>query len=203
MSWIDALRSRLTGVARTDGASVIVVDGASLNAQGGREASPRSQLDLLQTLGRYAELQKLCLHAVLDGAPLRQAPDGDSYRDITVHYTADRGTRAAVVAGLCRRLGRRASILVISGDAEVQRAVSNQGADFMSAVTFRKALKALGGGDATKANRPQRRGRRGRGSGRGEGQQGRPPREESPRKEQAEAAPVGKQDISAVLDLVD
>ena len=205
MSWIEALRNRFSGPSQRAETPVIVVDCASLNDQGGREPSPRNQLDLLHALGHYAGMQKLCLHAVLDGTPLRQAPDGEAYREVTVHYTAGRTSRAALITSLCRRLGRRASLLVISGDDEVQRAVLNQGLDLMSALTFRKAMKAQGGGEAVKSNRPQRRGRRGKGGPRGPGQQqqGRPPRKEAPRTPHPGAAPPGKQDINAVLDLVD
>jgi hypothetical protein len=122
----------------------VVVDASDLlEAQGVKRPVPRDQLRILRRLSRYAKKEQVEVIAVLQGKPLRKAPDRKKFEGVTVRYVASRDKVIKLIVSLSRN-GKAA--VVISGSDDVTSKVIGKGVCMRSS-TFMKAFE--GDGEAT------------------------------------------------------
>lgn len=128
----------------------VVVDASDLlEAQGVKRAVPRDQLRILRRLSRYAKKEQVEVIAVLQGKPLRKAPDRKKFEGVTVRYAANRDKVIKLIVALSKK-GKAA--VVISGSEDVETKVIGKG-DCMRSSTFMKAFE----GDGEGTPRPQKK----------------------------------------------
>lgn len=140
---------------------VYIVDAASLaNGNSGR-LSPRNQIDILQSLSRFAAREGVTIYAVFEGRPLRDAPHGKKYREVFVHYTQKSQKLENLISNLNRKFSR-CETMIITSNKQVEKDLEGTQAPIMRAETFKKALDLKGGnsGDDRRSSSNRRRRRR-------------------------------------------
>ncbi len=189
--------------------SVLVVDALALNESMGMKGKvpPRSQLQVLRRLARFAQREKLEMVAVLTGAPLNKAPAGKKFEDITVVYSDSPENHAKCLAKVAASKGSGA--ILVSGNDGVEKAVGSS-VKKMRMSTFRKAFdtgndgmdgedRPVAGENNTGRSRgprpPRRRQQKSRDNNNNQQNEPKPPREEKPMSD-ADA-------INELIDLVD
>ncbi|MEI6971820.1 MAG: NYN domain-containing protein [bacterium] len=132
--------------------SVVVVDVESLISppNHGRQSSTQEKLSMLNRLAAFVEREKVPLTALFCGTPLRTAPEGESFRGVTVCYASRKDEAPVVVLRILSKRGRGRHSVVVTADAKVERAAVGSGSKVMHAATFRKALET-----ATDSQRPK------------------------------------------------
>ena len=180
--------------------TVVVIDGVSLNEVLGMKGKipPRSQLQLLRRLSRFAQREKLGVVVVLTGNPLHKAPARKKFEEVMVVYSKSPETHAKYAVKIARSKGSGA--ILVSGNSAIEK-IAGGGMKTMHMSTFRKAFDVggndvdgsdrseRGGGDRSSRNRPPRR-RQQKQSG--EKKPERPPKE-----------PSDSDAINELIDLVD
>jgi len=170
--------------------SVVVIDGLSLNEALGMKGKvpPRTQLQLLRRLSRFAQREKIRMVVVLTGSPLHKAPARKKFEEITVVYSKSPGAHAKYTVKTARSKGVGA--ILVSGNPTIEKIVGNS-MKTMRMSTFRKAFDVggndadgsdrseRGGGDRGGRNRPPRRRQQKQSGGNNEPKQERPPKEMS------------------------
>ncbi|MEN8256072.1 MAG: hypothetical protein ABFR33_11455 [Verrucomicrobiota bacterium] len=183
--------------------TVVIVDGVSLNEALGMKGKipPRSQLQLLRRLSRFAQREKLGMVVVLTGSPLHKAPAKKKFEEIMVVYSKSPETHAKYVAKIARSKGSGA--ILVSKGSSIEK-IAGSGMKTMRVSTFRKAFDVggndndgsdrseRGGGDRSNRNRPSRRRQQKQAKASNEPKPERPPKESS----NADA-------INELIDLVD
>ncbi|MGE4489913.1 MAG: hypothetical protein AB7E95_10270 [Kiritimatiellales bacterium] len=184
---------------------VLVVDlDAVLKTKGVRgRAAPRQQLQILRSLSRFVQREKIKVTAVMAGSPLDKAPHNKVFEGVRVRYA-----KSAEVMGreLARALKQAGSAgVMVTEDAVLEKKVLSSGGTTLRLSTFRKLIddgmdQSSGGGN------------NGGNSG-GNNRQGgrRPRRKKNPHpQQQPNAAPKeekensgGNDAISQMIDLVD
>jgi hypothetical protein len=198
--------------------SVLVVDTAAvLKTKGVRgRAAPRQQLQLLRSLSRLVQREKLKVTAVLTGAPLDKAPHNKVIEGVRVRYAKSEETLNKELNSALRQAGS-AGVLVVE-DVALENRVIRSGGTTLRVSTFRKLLddgnepgENSGGGNSNYSNnRPQRGNRRERDRDHGPrpnrgGNPQQPPRQR-PADEEGEdrsSNNSGDDTISQMIDLVD
>ncbi|MEN7973271.1 MAG: hypothetical protein ABFR47_05505 [Verrucomicrobiota bacterium] len=134
--------------------TVVVIDGVSLNEALGMKGKvpPRTQLQLLRRLSRFAQREKIGMVVVLSGSPLHKAPAGKKFEEITVVYSKSLEAHAKYTVKTARSKGSGA--ILVSGNASVEKIVGS-GMKAMRVSTFRKAFD-IGGNDIESSERPDR-----------------------------------------------
>ena len=186
--------------------TIVGVDGVSLNEALGQKGKipPRNQLQLLRRLSRFSQREKLELLVVLSGSPLHKAPAGKKFEDITVKYSKSPEAHAKYMVKVAKSKG--AGVVLISGNAAIEKVALGGGVKVMRVSTFRKAFDV--GGSEGESNDRGGNERRSRG-GNDRGNRNRPPRRrqqkqsdekksERPAKENSEADAINE-----LIDLVD
>jgi hypothetical protein len=198
--------------------SVLVVDTAAvLKTKGVRgRAAPRQQIQLLRSLSRIVQREKLKVTAVLVGAPLDKAPHNKVFDNVRVRYTKSEDTLDKELLSALRQAGS-AGVLVTE-DVALEARVIRSGGTTLRVSTFRKLLddgneqnENSGGGNYNNNNRPQRNDRRDRGrdrdrgprQNRGGNQPGQQQQPQRPADEQVEERNSGDDTISQMIDLVE
>lgn len=183
-----------------------VVDTSGLAGGRGDRLSPRDRLALLQKLAQFAEREQLQLVALLDGRPLREAPDGEEFNGVGVYYGEGAEGLAKRALEIARSKGRRALLVTQQRDLEDQ--ARQAGIGTLRASSLRRALDENGGGGG-------RGGRNGSDGGRSGGRgrrRSRPRRPANPDQNQersgspapkAESKPQAKPNKDGVSDLID
>ena len=178
--------------------SVVVVDVISLfHALGMKgDVSPRTQLQVLRRLTRFAEREEVELIAVLSGEPLHKAPNRKKFDSILVLYSKSTAKHAGFVAKVALKRGA----LLLTDNVKAEKA-AGASVEKMRLSTFRKAFDMsmdgdLGDGGDSGRGRRRRRVRRphdehGAGS------------EESAPSEKRPASEENSDAINELIDLVD
>jgi hypothetical protein len=197
MSFWDKLRAWLQ-VRKGDRSAakrVYIIDAGHLASRNGGNRGripPRAQLDTLRRLGQFARKESIQIHAVFEGRPLRKAPDGGKFEDVTVHYAPKGDALPDLVVDLMKDASRRKEVTVITSDRRLEERVLVNGGTTIRVSTFRKALEATIGSRGGHHQRdPSQRRRRRR----------RRPRSGAPREEQKKAKP--QDPVDELIDLVD
>jgi len=184
--------------------SVLVVDTAAiLKTKGVRgRAAPRQQLQILRSLSRIVQREKLNVTAVFVGAPLDKAPHDKVFEGVRVRYAKSENVLGSELLKALKQAGS-AGVLV-TDDAALESKVIRAGGTTLRVSTFRKLLddgseQGEGGGGSNVGNR-QQRGRRDRGPrpDRGGTPPPQPQAEEDDEEEQR-----GGDTISQMIDLVE
>ena len=183
--------------------TTVVVDGVSLNDALGMKGKvpPRNQLQLLRRLARFSEREKVAVVVVLSGSPLHKAPAGKKFEDITVLYSKSTEAHAKHVAKVA--VSKGAGVIVISGNAAVEKVALGRGLRTMRVSTFRKAFD-VGGNESEGNSRPER----------GGNDRNRPPRRRQQKQSSGEKKPERSSErpvkessesdaINELIDLVD
>ncbi len=136
--------------------TVVVVDGVSLNEALGMKGKipPRSQLQLLRRLSRFAQREKLSMVVLLTGSPLHKAPAKKKFEEITVLYSKSPETHAKYAVKIARSRGTGA--ILVSRNSSIEK-IAGGGMKTMRMSTFRKAFD-VGGNDADGSDRSERGG---------------------------------------------
>ena len=141
-----------------------VIDGEGWNGTRGREAiSPRDQFALLKKLEGFVAKEKIKAVVLLVGRPLREAPDGGTYKSVEVCYAETPAERVKRALDLAGRRG-----LIITSDAGLEQQARSAGLETLRTSTLRKVLDE-GPGRKESSGRSSGRGgrRRSRRGGRG------------------------------------
>lgn len=198
MSFIDTIKRWWGGAdnASLSGPSNIlhVIDGSCLSGgNGGRERiSPRDQFTLLQQVATFVEKEQLRACVVLEGRPLREAPDGATFKTLQVHYVDDAGDLPQRAVALAR-----GAAMVITQNRELESAAMARGISTMRGTSLRKAMEensGRGSGDSGRGGAGRNRRRRPRRSERRPDTAGQTP--------SSQKAPQAADGVSDLIDLV-
>ncbi|MBU0678371.1 MAG: NYN domain-containing protein [Verrucomicrobia bacterium] len=133
-----------------------IVDAKGLLGSG--KPTPRDQIHLMGRLSRFAAKEKIDLCAAFEGNPLRKVDHGEEFEGITVYYGQRGDELRSVIADLLKRGRRQREVMVITADAELEKAVASGSGVTMRTSTFKKALE--GAGDTERDRRNPRGGQR-------------------------------------------
>jgi hypothetical protein len=185
----------LFGKAKT----TLVVDVAAvLKAKGARgNIAPRQQLQILRSLSRFVQREKLKVTAVLVGQPLNKAPHNKIFDGVRVRYAK---SDEALNSELLKALGQAGSGgVLVTEDVALEKRALQAGKETLRVSTVRKVLDDgnepdLGGGNGGGSRRGDRKPRRDRG-----------PRQNQKKKQKEEPSSEQKREdaISQMIDLVD
>ena len=174
--------------------NTVVVDMLSLFESLGMkgEVAPRTQLQVLRRLTRFAEREGVEVIAVLNGTPLHKAPKGKKFDQIKVLYSASKAAHAKYVA----KQAAKCEGILLTNDQEVEKAAGRNIAK-MRISTFRKAFDiSQTEGEHTDASEGRgRRRRRPRRRDEGASRQ--------PQVEKRESDHLNDDAINELIDLVD
>jgi len=199
--------------------SVLVVDtSAVLKAKGVRgRAAPRQQLQILRSLSRLTQREKLNVTAVLVGEPLDKAQHNKVFEGVRVRYAKTEEDLDQELIKALKQAG--SSGVLITENVPLETRVLRSGGNTLRVSTFRKMLddgsepveNRDGNRDGNRegnrdGNRPPRdrgdRSRRDRGPRRNGGGQ-RPPQQQRPEETERERQSEDNDTISQMIDLVE
>ena len=166
------------------------------------ESAPRQQLQVLRSLSRLVQREKMNVTAVLVGKPLNKAPHNKVFDHVRVRYAkTDDKLNKELLRGL--KQAGSAGVLVTE-DVALEKKAIRSGSDTLRVSTFRKLLddgneplSNQGGGNRGN-NRNNRNNRRDRGP-RPDRKNDHPKKERTPADRKAEA----QDEISQMIDLVE
>jgi len=126
---------------------------------GNGQASPRDHFFVLKNLAQFAGRERISLTAVFIGRPLREAGEGGQYKGVTVHYAEHADAQSAKLLQLVRGHIRSRDVVLITGDAELEREAMVLNAACMRPSTLRKAMDDRDDRGERDNDRPPRYGR--------------------------------------------
>jgi hypothetical protein len=181
---------------------VVSVD-AVLQSKGIRgRIAPRQQLQILRSLSRMVQREKLNVTAVIAGNPLNKAPNNKKFDGVCVRYVKnEKKTGDALIQSLWK--AGSAGVLVTE-DVKLENKALRGGKDTLRISTFRKLIDD--GGD--EGNRQDNNNNsRDRNSGRQKNRRDRGPRPEHrkqrPPKQKEPKIETDQDEISQMIDLVE
>ena len=208
MSWLSKL---FGGGPSAAVANRMIVDGTRWGeGRGGDRQSPREQVQILQSIARFAKQEKLETQVVFEGRPLREVSDDGDFSGIKAFFTEKQGSAGDLVLSRARSAGSR-GLVVFTTDPAVEQQAAGMGCIVMHTWTLRKATE--GGGQQFEGGAPMMRGgdrgdRGGRRRPMGGG--GRPPQQQQQQRppqrppQQAEGgAPEADRSNQSVRNLID
>lgn len=186
----------------------LVVDlAAVLKAKGARgRAAPRQQLQVLRSLSRLVQREKMNVTAVLVGKPLNKAPHNKLLEGVRVRYakTDDKLSRELVKS--LDQAG--AAGVLVTEDVALENKVIRSGKETLRVSTFRKLLDDGNEPLNEKANAPRGNSRSNR-NNRNDRNDRNPRRDRGPRQERKNDQPrpekksQAEDEISQMIDLVE
>lgn len=120
-----------------------LIDGNNVMAQrvGWHRDKAAARRRLLDELALFAELKRVKVAAVFDGAPEKFFKDGSSYRGVGVFY-GERGSSADErIKQLVEASGERRTLVVVTSDRALAAYVRGCGARILSSGEFRRRLE--------------------------------------------------------------
>ena len=183
----------------------LVVDlAAVLKAKGARgRAAPRQQLQVLRSLSRLVQREKMNVTAVLVGSPLNKAPHNKLLDGVRVRYAASDDKLNQELKRALKQAGENG--VLVTEDVAVEKKVIAAGKDTLRVSTFRKLLddgneplndqkgNQRGGNRSNRSNRNNRNDRRDRG----------PRSDQKKDRSSARKKSRDEDEISQMIDLVD
>lgn len=183
----------------------LVVDiAAMLRTKGARGyINPRQQLQILRSLSRFVQREKINVTAVLTGKPLDKAPHNKVTEGVRVRYAGSDETLNKELLKALRQAG--CAGVLVAEDVALEKRVNRTGGTTLRVSTFRKMLddgseQAPGGNSGNGGGDNRQRPRRDRGP--------RPNRNSNPQQQPQQPAreteqESGNDDISQMIDLVE
>lgn len=202
MSFWVRLREAFSGGDDNVTADWTIIDVAGLVPNGGR-ASPRDRVALLHKLAQFAEREELRVCVLLEGRPLREAPDGDTFKSMPVYY-------AESAEQLCERAKQlvrdHRSAILVTHRRELEEWAQQNRVPTLRTSSLRRGLDEQGGnrgGDGGRSRggrgrKPASRQRRNSGEGRSR-QKGTDPQ---PKPQSPPEKSPPKDGVSDLIDLV-
>ncbi len=179
--------------------TVLVVDGISLNDALGLKGKvpPRTQLQVLRRLARFAQRENLGMVVVLTGSPLNKAPAGKKFEEIRVVYSKSLDAHTKFLVKTVRSKG--SSAILVSGNAIAEK-IAGRNVKTMRVSTFRKIFD-FGGSDFAVNDRSERSG----GEGNRNRNRNRPPRRQQKASSEKKQEHPSKEnsDVDAINELID
>lgn len=153
MALLDAVKGLFGGQKNNTGKKLYIVDADSLEKSSQKQMPPHQQINILKQLAQFADKEKVNIHALLDGKPLRVVADGADFSGITVFFTRNKLSMEELTRKRVKAVRRSAPIL-ISSNQKLESVVEAIGGQWMSNGTFKKAL---GIGESKPGGRERRR----------------------------------------------
>ncbi len=206
MSFWYKLRDAFRGEDDHSSVAAYVIDMSGLVGNGGR-ASPRERVALLHKLAAFAEREELQVHALMEGRALREAPDGESFKSITVHYAES----AELVCERAKQLAKDLrSVMIVTQQRELEEWARENRIATLRTSSLRRGLDENGGnrgGDSGRSRggrgrRSSSRQRRGSEKGQGQGRQKNTERESKPKQPKPPEKQGSNDGVSDLIDLV-
>ena len=118
----------------------LVVDlAAVLKAKGARgRAQPRQQLQILRSLSRLVQREKMNVTAVVVGKPLNKAPHNKKFDGVRVRYAKSDDKLNKQLRKALDQAGRHG--VLVTEDVAIEKKVIRSGKDTLRVSTFRKLL---------------------------------------------------------------
>jgi hypothetical protein len=142
---------RLPQVCLVDAAGLL--DPGNRGKNGGGAVSPRDLFNILRGLADFASREAVAMTVFLTGRPLREAPEGGTFKGVKVHYADSADGIAARILETIPGLVSRHEVLVITANPDLDKAALKAGASCMRTATFRKAREDKGDGRGERDNR--------------------------------------------------
>ena len=179
----------------------LVVDlAAVLKAKGSRgHAAPRQQLQVLRSLSRLVQREKMNITAVLVGKPLNKAPHNKKLDGVRVRYAKADNKLNNQLRKALDQAGRHG--VLVTEDVAIEKKVIRSGKDTLRVSTFRKLLD-----DGNEPLNNQGGGNRGNNRNNRRDRGPRPDRKnDRPKKERSQADKKSQEqdEISQMIDLVE
>jgi len=194
------------GLFGTSKRTMVVSIDAILRSKGARgQIAPRQQLQVLRSLSRVVQREKLNVTAVIAGKALNKAPHNKKFDGVRVRYAK---TNELIGSELIKSLKQAGSAgVLVTEDVALEKKVLRRGVDTLRTSTFRKLLDDggdIGGGQNNNGNR-DRTNNAGRKNNRRDRDRDRGPRPErkTPRPPKPEKRNQEQDEISQMIDLVD
>lgn len=116
-----------------------LLDSGNRGKMPGAAPNPREMFNTLRSIAEFASQEDISMCVFLPGRPLREAPDGGAFKSVKVHYAESQAAINERVLEMIPALAKSKEVLVITADAELDKAACKAGASCMRASTFRKA----------------------------------------------------------------
>lgn len=165
MSWLSFLGigGKQDPLGRSPAQRMYIVDGTGLadnrSRLGNGHPSPRDHYLALRNLAQFAGRERISLVTVFIGRPLREAGEGETYKGVKVHYAENLQEQSAKLLQLVRSNVRSKDVVLISGDAELEREAAALNAACMRLSTLKKAMDEREDRGERDGDHPQRFGR--------------------------------------------
>jgi predicted RNA-binding protein with PIN domain len=120
-----------------------LVDGNNVMAQrvGWHKDKRAARRRLLEELAQFAQLKRVSIAVVFDGAPEQHFADGSSYKGVRVFY-AERGSNADErIKQLVEATRQRRTLWVVTSDRELAGYIRRCGAQHLRSGDFRQRLQ--------------------------------------------------------------
>ncbi len=145
MSFFSQLKEAFTSdriTAPSTGLHVIDLSSFGAGSRGGDRLSPRDRVNLLQKIASFVEREQLNACILIEGRPLREAPEGESFKTAKVVYaeTGDEYVQQAL------KLAAGGSALLITQNRELERQAQDRGIRTLRASSLRRAMDENGRG---------------------------------------------------------
>jgi predicted RNA-binding protein with PIN domain len=119
-----------------------LIDGNNVMAQrvGWHKDKPGARRALLDDVARFAQVKKVSVAVVFDGAPEQHFADGSKYRGVRLFY-AERGSNADErIKRMVEASRERRTLLVVTSDRALADYVRRCGAQVVSSGEFRRRM---------------------------------------------------------------
>lgn len=196
------------GLFGTRKRTMVVSLDAILKCKGVRgQAAPRQHLQILRSLSRLVQREKVNVTAVIAGKPLNKAPHNKRFDGVRVRYAKSTDKIGRELLKSLKQAGSNG--VLVTADVALEKKVIRAGSDTLRISTFRKLIDDGGdaGGDQNNGgNRDRNHGDRNNGgrNNRRNRDRDRGPRPERKKQAPNHAAPKKEEDeISQMIDLVD
>jgi hypothetical protein len=184
----------------------LVVDMTAVQKSKGMRGNPapRQQLQILRSLSRIVQREKVNMTAVIVGKPLNKAPNNRKFDGVRIRYVKTEDKLANALLKAVKQAGC-AGVLVAENE-EIEKKALKSGMDTLRVSTFRKLMDEHGDQGSSQNNG------RDRNNGRNNGRKNNRDRSDRPdRKKQKQKQKPSKQEtrnkeqdeISQMIDLVD
>jgi len=159
MALLDKIKSVFAQPQTEEGGKIYIVDACNLEqAADKKQLSPHQQIQILKRLSGFAKKEGITIHALIDGKPLRVVADGGDFSGVKVFFTKNKMDIEALIRKRLKAI-KGSATTVITSNHKLESELESEGAQLMSASTFKKAIGMDGGkgrsrGSKRKSNKP-------------------------------------------------
>lgn len=110
----------------------------------------RARKDLLETVARFAQIKRVKVSVVFDGAAEDFFPDGASYKGVKIFYSHFGSDADARIKNLVENSKERRALIVVTSDNALANFCRLRGAQVVRAPDFRRRLEDARGAEIEK-----------------------------------------------------